>query len=280
MFVILMSDVTAVIPVLNEADNIRGCLETLDWCDEILVVDNGSDDGTVRIAQEYTKKVINYEKQHGYGDPLKSHGIKQVETEWAFIIDADELVPKRLGEKLKSIVVCNEVDVVEIPFKNYLFGQWIQATNWWPAFHPRLFRVDSMIITDDIHSWENVRDNATIRRLPQNPDLAMIHFNYTDIADYIARTNTYTTLEAEQKDEKFSYTNLLKRPLEEFGYQLIKARGYRIGRYGLLIAFLTAWYRFLMFLKMWERRTLGTREEHEERYDEIRRTVIEDWNDR
>jgi glycosyltransferase involved in cell wall biosynthesis len=273
-----MPDVTAILAVLNEADSIRGCLETLDWCDNIVVVDNGSDDDTVDIAQEYTERIIHYNKQHGFGDPLKRHGIKQVKTEWAFIIDADELVQPRLADRLKSIVDRNNVDVVEIPFKNYLFGQWVQATNWWPAFYPRLFRVDSMNLTEEVHAYENVDDDATVHRLPLDPDLAMIHFNYTDIEDYISRTNTYTTIEADQKNEHFSRLDILRRPIEEFGYQLLKEKGYKIGRLGLLIALLTAWYRFLMYLKMWERQSLGTQAEHQRRYDEIRKDVINDWN--
>lgn len=272
-----MTEVTAIITVLNEEEHIRDCLETLNWCDKILVVDNGSEDDTVEIAREYTDNIIHYQKQHGISEPLKRHGKQQVDTEWAFLIDADELVPPKLADELETIVEHNQVDVVEIPFKNYLFGKWIKATKFWPVFHQRLFRTDSMTLTDDIHTHKSVDPDATIHRLSPDPERAIIHFNYTDIADYVSRTNRYTTIEAEYKENTFHYINLIKRPVEEFGYQLFKTKGYKIGRYGVLIAVLTAWYQILLQLKMWERRVIGTSDDHQKRYDEIRDDVLKDW---
>jgi len=65
-----MVDISATIVTLNEEENIRDCLETLTWCDEIIIVDSYSDDATVEIAQEYTENIFTYERT-GYGDPAR-----------------------------------------------------------------------------------------------------------------------------------------------------------------------------------------------------------------
>jgi len=91
----------------------------------------------------------------------------------------------------QSIVEDDEADVVKIPFKNYLFGQWIRATDLWPAYHPRLFRLDSMTLTGDVHDYENIHDDAEVLKLPLDPKRAIVHFNYTDIGDYIERKFIY-----------------------------------------------------------------------------------------
>ena len=94
-----MAKISAVINTLNEESNIAFCLETLKWCDEIIVVDMQSEDRTVEIAANFTDKIYNFERV-GYVEPARKFAVEQATGDWILLIDADELVPKQLADKL------------------------------------------------------------------------------------------------------------------------------------------------------------------------------------
>lgn len=270
-----MSTVSAVVVTLNEEEVIESCLQTLSWCDEIILVDNDSEDQTVDIARNYVDEVYVYEERHGYGDPLKEYGVQKANSDWIFIIDADELVPKSLAVRLLQIVEKDEYDVVRIPFKHYSIGKWIDGAGWWPSHHPRLFKRDEITVSDEIHGYLHVHDRADVLKLPSSEKNAVIHFNHIDIEDKLNRINMYTSVEARQGS--FSLLRLLYAPLFEFFRRLVYLRGYRVGIHGLLLSALQAWYKFLAEIKRWERERLGGTEGIKKRYNEQRNDILREW---
>jgi len=113
-----MVQISATVVTLNEEENIRNCLETLTWCDEIIIVDSHSDDNTVEIAREYTDKIFTYERT-GYSEPAREKALEEASGEWICMIDADEMIPPHLADKLKQEVEDSKVDVVHAPIKNW-----------------------------------------------------------------------------------------------------------------------------------------------------------------
>lgn len=270
-----MGNISAVVATLNEEERIRGCLKTVSWCDEIVVVDNDSSDDTTEIAAEYTDEIFQYKKRHGYGDPLKIYGIEKASNEWIVLIDADELVPISLAKRLRKIVDESEADVVRIPFKNHTLGIWAKGAGWWPDFHARCFRRDAVNVTDEIHGYLNVDDNADLLELPARERNCIVHFNHVDIEDKVDRVNTYTTVEAEGAD--FTFRKLVAAPVIEFFNRLVLKNGYRLGCHGVLLAIMQAWYEWLVAVKRWEMDRMGGREGIEDRYNLIRREVLSEW---
>lgn len=270
-----MAEVSAVVATLNEEERIHGCLETLSWCDEIVVVDNNSSDDTVEIAEEHTSQIYRYPERHGYGDPLKKYGIQKTSNEWILIVDADELVPVTLAQRLQRLMRDSSADVVKIPFKNHSLGIWVKGAGWWPGHHPRFFRRDGVDLTDKIHGYLNVRPGADVVELPARKRNCMVHFNHSDVEDKLATVNSYTTVEAKRDD--FSLRQLVVSPGLEFFNRLVLKKGYRLGWHGLLLAIFQAWYKWLVAIKRWELNRMGGREGIEERYDQIRREVLSEW---
>src|SRR3989344_5665200 len=131
--------ISAIINTLNEEKNIVDCLESLDWVDEIIVVDMDSADKTKDLSYKYTKNVFNH-KRMGYVEPARNFAIRQAKGDWLLIIDADERIPKDLAAKLYQVALEDKYNFVRIPRKNIAFGEWLQHSRWWPDYNIRFFK--------------------------------------------------------------------------------------------------------------------------------------------
>lgn len=258
-----MAKVSATVVTLNEEDNIRDCLETLTWCDEIIIVDSFSDDRTIDIAQEYTDKIFTYERT-GYSEPAREKALEEASGEWICMIDADERVPERLATKLRRFADKNELDVVHAPRKNYILGQWIDCAGWWPDYRPVLYRQSVARLSPKIHEFISFSESAEECYLEETKRNSIIHYNYTDINDFISRMNRYTDIEAEQSE--FSYLKCFTSPINEFIQRYFIERGYKKGFTGLILAIFMSWYRFLTMAKAWQYKKIGNHEEINKRY--------------
>ena len=135
--------ISAVINTWNEGKNLAECLDTLDFVDEIIVVDMASTDDTKKIAKQYTDKVYDH-PYVGYVEPARNFAISKATSEWVFVLDPDEEVSDNLKDKLVQIVSNNtEIDFIRIPRKNIIFGKWMKASMWWPDYNIRFFKKNS-----------------------------------------------------------------------------------------------------------------------------------------
>ncbi|RMG70831.1 MAG: glycosyltransferase family 2 protein, partial [Nitrospirae bacterium] len=97
-----MQKISAIIITFNESRRIARCLKSLNWCDEIVLVDSKSTDNTVEIAQKYTDRIF-IEDWKGYG-PQKQSALEKARGEWVLSIDADEVVTPELASEIKSVI--------------------------------------------------------------------------------------------------------------------------------------------------------------------------------
>lgn len=269
-----MAEISATVVTLNEEENIRDCLETLTWCDEIVIVDSYSDDDTVEIAREYTDKIYTYERT-GYGDPARQKALEEVSGEWICMVDADEMIPPQLATRLRAKAEQGETDVVYAPRMNFSLGKWLDAAGWWPDYCPVLYRTDAVSYSETIHDFISFNSRSSKKELEANQENAIRHFNHTDIEDKISRVNKYTTIEAQQSE--FNLTQLLIAPPVEFVKRLIVKKGYRLGWHGVVLAIIQAWYQWLVAIKSWEIENVGGKEGIENVYDDERDKVLNEW---
>jgi (heptosyl)LPS beta-1,4-glucosyltransferase len=273
-----MPKISAVINTRNEEQNIRFCLESLKWCDEIIVVDMESDDKTVGIAREYTDKIYNHEKVLAF-DIARKFAAEQATGEWILLIDADELAPKQLADKLKTIADTNEGDAVFIPFKNYLLGEWNKYTGWWPNRHCRFFKKDMMAFSERIHAYQTLKESAREIYLPAKEEYAIHHFAYKDSAQFLEKLNRYTTIEAAHlyaENSGFSYFKLFKNGLKEFFDRYIRARGYKDGPRGLFVSLMMSMYRVMSYIKLWELYE-NKQENVSEKYIRLKNEILKEY---
>jgi len=248
------SKISVVINTYNEEKNLARCLESIkDFCDEVVVVDMYSTDNTVEIARKYGAKIYNHEHT-GFVEPARNFALRQTQSDWILLIDADEEAPKLLLSELKSIAKKNEIDYVNLPRKNIIFGKWIKHSRWWPDYNVRFFKKGKVEWNDKIHSIPITYGKG--REIPAEEKFAIIHHNFQTISQYLERSNRYSSIMAEELVKEgyhFSSQDLIKKPFAEFLSRYYAGRGYLDGLHGLVLAILQAITEFLVYLKVWEK---------------------------
>lgn len=245
--------ISACLVSLNEAEKLTKCLDSLkDFSDEIIVVDLGSDDKTLDICQKYKVKVYKH-KYESFVEKVRNFAISKARGDWIMILDPDELISEKLKQELYKISKSEKFNAVNIPRKNIFFGKWIMHTNWWPDRHIRFFKKGKVIWSEKIHSYPEVE--GKILELPADGDLAIAHFGYDNLSQFLNRQNKYSNIEAEQRfneGERFSWSNFIWKPIREFLTRFIKHLGFLDGFYGLSLTFFMCVYQMILEVKLWE----------------------------
>ncbi len=243
--------ISAIVHTYNEEDNIRACLDTLRFADEIVVVDNESVDRTVELAEKAGARVLKYPGAYGYPEPARVYGLTQLQGDWVFILDADERVtPELQDELLRMKTQSNAYDGYWIPIRNHHFGRWLKHGGLYPDWHLRFFRREKGTYPE-VGLHRGIRVNGTSGRAKGE----ILHYSYRDINHYFEKFNIYTTLEAEriasQARRPTGYDLILKP-----GHRFIKAyvfhAGFRDGLAGLLFHLFSSAYVFVSEAKAWD----------------------------
>lgn len=277
--------VSVLVHTLNEEKNIRNCLETIKWADEIVMVDMYSDDKTVEIASRYTDKIFYHERM-GYADPARQFGLEKASNNWILIVDADELVPLKLKKKLETIIEEDLADIVSIPHNNYFFGKLMKFTGWGPLqdTHHRLFKKDFVFISDKIHSTFTERENARIYEITDDKE-GFIHFNYLGVEHFLEKLNRYTTIEAKalfEADKDIKFKSVINQMVNEFRKRYFKLNGRKEGYRGFSLSFLMSVYRLVTYTKlklMKEYNSSKPESEIEKEYDKLAGEVISEYDE-
>ncbi|MFQ5456173.1 MAG: glycosyltransferase family 2 protein [Nitrospirota bacterium] len=241
--------ISATVITYNEEENIRECLESLNWVDEIIVVDSFSGDETVSICREFGAKVYQH-KWRGFAYQ-KNLSIEKASNEWILSIDADERVTPELCDEIKGIFGNQQIfNGYYIPRKNYFLGREIRYGGWYPDYTIRFFnRQHGRFGLREVH--EKVCINGETGYLQKE----IKHYSYRGISEYILRMDRYAALSAIELKKKgviFSVSDLLFRPPLTLFKMYILKQGFRDGIHGLLLAGLYASYTFLKYAKLWE----------------------------
>ncbi|OGH03154.1 MAG: hypothetical protein A2798_01860 [Candidatus Levybacteria bacterium RIFCSPHIGHO2_01_FULL_37_17] len=253
-----MAKLSAVVSVYNEEKNIEKCLKSLQFADEIIVVDNGSTDKTAEIVKKYTDKIFSQKNEPQKIDILKNFGIEKATSEWILIIDADEQVTPELANEIRSILKEQRTKNKEqitgywIPRKNYIFGKWIQNAGWYPDLQLRLVKRGKGKY-NSLHVHEPLKVEGDTKQLSQ----FINHNNYENISQFLSKTAVYARNEADsilKNDYNFSYLDAIRFPIKEFLSRFFARKGYKDGLHGLMLSMLMAFYHFIIFAFIWEKK--------------------------
>lgn len=246
--------ISVIVHTLNEEKNIRNCLESVKWADEIIVVDMYSDDRTLEIAREYTDKILLHERCR-YADPARQWAINKALHEWILVVDADELVTFKVKTLLRQIADADSCDVIWLPRANYLFGHLMQASGRGADEDRqcRFFKKSFIRYLPDIHTHPLMFPGARVAHA-SGEEHALIHFNYIDIEHFIDKLNRYTTIEAESdyaSGKRFELEPAWEHILTDIRDIAITKEGLRKdGVFGLAVAVLMAMYHFSSLIKL------------------------------
>jgi (heptosyl)LPS beta-1,4-glucosyltransferase len=248
-----MAKISVVINTLNEEKNIPRAISSVEnFADEIIVCDMFSDDKTVEIAKELGAKVFT-QKRTNYVEPARNYAISKASNDWVLILDADEEIPKTLVSDLIEIVKNDKADYVLIPRQNILFGKWIEHSRWWPDYIVRFFKKGFVTWNSQIHSEPNKKGREL--KLEEDKNKAIIHHNYQTITQYLERLTRYTQIQAEglrERKYRFLWTDLIKKPLNEFLSRYFSGEGYKDGVHGLALSLMQSFSELIVYVRVWE----------------------------
>jgi len=243
--------ISATIIVRNEEANIAEVCKTVEWADEIVIVDSDSTDRTVEIARRYTPRVFNREFR-GYKD---KHEFADAQTtgDWIFWIDADERVTPELRasiERLRGAAPATLPDGFRIARRTEYLGRWIMHSGWYPDYQMRLYRKAASY-------WDGVSPHETARVRGKVETLAgeFQHYTKRNLSEHHHVLDSYTTLAAEylhKQGKRVRSLDLLLLPVAAFLRTYVIKQGFRDGVPGLIIAMFTAYSVFLKYAKVWE----------------------------
>jgi glycosyltransferase involved in cell wall biosynthesis len=275
-----MAKISGVVIALNEAHQLHYALSTLlPWCDEVVVVDQHSEDETASIAADMGATVYQHDRTGGIADPARRFAVAQASGDWIFILDADEMVPPTLAAHLREFADGDpETDVVMVPRANVILGRWLKHGNNWPSRHARFFRPGSLLMTDRIHKSIAPAPGSRKHKLAADAGLAIWHFPGGNLSDLVRKVDRYTDIEARQAFARGKRTtspwDLLTDAARFFWRQYLKGRGYRDGTMGLAVALTRTFYRVLTAAKLWE---LPREEQRAADVKATRERLLERW---
>ncbi|HDL18857.1 MAG TPA: glycosyltransferase family 2 protein [Bacteroidetes bacterium] len=243
-----MATVSVLIITLNEEKNIRRCLESVKWADEMILIDAQSSDRTVEIAREYTDKIF-IRKWEGFGG-AKNFANRQASSDWLFWIDADEEVSPALAEEIKQTLDDPQADGYFVPRLANFLGRWIKHSGWYPGYILRPVR-------RELAKFSDLQVHEGLIAPPKSAKLKNPLFHYTDpsIRHYFEKLNNYTSLAAmdlQKRGKQFRISDLIIRPLHIIVKMYILRCGFLDGFQGFLLALFSGVYVFVKYAKLWE----------------------------
>jgi glycosyltransferase involved in cell wall biosynthesis len=238
--------ITATIITLDEERNIARAIESLRCVDEILIVDSGSTDRTVELAQNLGARTIEA-NWRGYS-AQKNWAAEQAANEWILSLDADEALSEALEAEIWNLKKTGpQYDAYTMPRLARYLGRWIFHSGWYPDRKIRLYRRDkASFVGDFVH--ESVTVTGRVGALENN----ILHFTCESLSEHMKSLDRYTTLAAQElaaRKIKVPLSRLIVDPAWTFVKTYVLQRGFLDGPEGLTIAHMAAFYTFLKYSK-------------------------------
>jgi glycosyltransferase involved in cell wall biosynthesis len=242
--------ISACIITYNEEQKIHRCLQSVAWCDEIVVLDSFSTDRTVAICRQFTERVYQHEWMGYVG---QRNLVREMSSHpWVLFLDADEEVSEGLREEIIEEFEHGMGSYVgyEFPRRVYYMGKWINHGEWYPDVKLRLFE-KAYGRTEGQEPHDKVVVTGPTKRL-KNP---LWHYTYDDMADHVDTLNRFSTITARQRfvqDAPFGWWDVLFRPWFRFLKGYILRGGFLDGAHGFMIAVTCSFGVFIKYAKQWE----------------------------
>ncbi len=245
-----MPPLSVTIITLDEAAHIAAAIESVSWADEIIVVDAGSRDETVRLARERGAAV--HERPWTTWSDQKNAAAALARHDWILSLDADERISPPLAQEIRALMAADPpMRGYRMPRVTFHLGRWIRTTDFYPDYQTRLYdRRSARWRNLKVH--ESVEVDGTVGTLHHE----LQHFSFRDLADQIARINRYTTIAAEEllaRGQRATLLDLLAHPPAAFLRNYVLRRGFMDGVPGLTISLVNAWGVFVKYAKLRER---------------------------
>ncbi|HTL52474.1 MAG TPA: glycosyltransferase family 2 protein [Planctomycetota bacterium] len=250
--------ITVLIPCKDEERHLAACIDSVSWCDEILVADSGSTDKSKAIAQEKGARII--EREYIHSANFKNWAIPQCTHEWVLIIDSDERVTPELRAEIEATLSADPAafaDMYAIGRINHFMGQRINHCGWETDTVNRLFKRDrceypNLAVHADLQFKANLATPGRAGKLRAK----FLHYTYYSFDQYLKNKFVpYTTRSAEdligKGRRRASWLNLFFRPPIRFIKMYFLRLGFLDGKAGLILCTLASFWVFMKYAKLW-----------------------------
>ena len=256
MLIPVKTPVSVAIITQNEEANILGCLESVSWADEIVVVDGFSEDKTIEIAARFTDKI--YKKSWAGFSKQKQFALDQCSNEWVLSLDADERVRPELANEIKTLLKNKPAaDGYLIARRSYFLNKWIKHCGWYPGYQVRFFKKSRTKLSESrVH--EGYLVDGKVATLSCDID----HYSHPSLHNSLEKLNRYSTLEAFDRLErkKVYWIDFITHPLSAFLIKYIRQKGFLDGLHGFLLSWISSFLKMVMYMKIWRFQHLDKKE--------------------
>ena len=234
----------------NEEANLKDCLESVSFADEIIVVDSQSSDKTQEIARSFGAKLEITSDWPGFG-PQKNRALNLATHDWVLSIDADERVtPELKQEILTAIASPNAADCYAIPRSSWYCGRFMKHSGWYPDYVDRLFKRGSAKFSDHL-VHERLLPTGSSGKLKNH----FLHYSYRDFSQVLKKVDVYSSAAAQQafkQGKKGGLGEALIHGFWAFFRTYVLRRGFLDGKHGLALAISNAATSYYKYLKLWQ----------------------------
>jgi glycosyltransferase involved in cell wall biosynthesis len=239
-------ELSVIIITRNEAHNIRACLESVAWADEIIVVDSGSSDETVEICRELGAQVHEHDWP-GYG-PQKNRALDHATREWVLSLDADERITPALRVELEQAMRSGDKDGYFVPRLSQFCGTFVHHSGWYPDYVLRLFRRGHGRFSDSL-----VHEIVELHGRSGKLSSPILHYSYRSGEDVERKVEQYSSAAAQQMFNRGKSITVLDAPVRAawaFFRTYVLRLGLLDGAAGFGIARMNARTTYLKYRKL------------------------------
>ncbi|GGY78661.1 glycosyl transferase [Cellvibrio zantedeschiae] len=245
-----MPSISAVLIVKNEANKLPECLQSLSWVNEIIVLDSGSSDNTLEIAQGFSAKVFTNTDWQGFG-VQRERAANYATSDWIFMIDADERVTPELESAIKAAISQGDA-VWQINRLAWCFGRFIKHSGMHPDWIPRLYpRNKAKFDETRVHERLVNHLNLPVRRL----DGVLLHYLFDSVRHQQQKAAHYAeewALQRAAAGKKTFLTSAVLHALACFLRMYVFRLGFLDGKQGFLLALLLSQSTFSKYAELWQ----------------------------
>lgn len=237
----------------NAESHLVECLQSVQWADQIAILDSGSTDQTLAIAAKYATRIDQSHDWPGFG-AQKNRALALLDTEWILALDADEVVSPALAKSIQEAIQNPKTNIYLLNRLSNYCGRWMKHTGWHPDWLPRLFRKNSAQYSPDLVHERLIYEDPAVQL-----DGLLLHYSFDNLESVLEKINRYSSAGAAQrlgKGKSSGLSGAIAKGLWTFFRSYILQRGFLDGREGFILSISNAegaYYRQLKLMYLREK---------------------------
>lgn len=245
---------SVLVAILDEERRLKDCLLSLKRFDDVTVVDLGSKDHSVEIAQSMGFKVTVH-PWVPIGEMILPATMPKMQNDWIIRVDPDEVLPSNLVDDLMQLTVNDNIAIVNVPYQYYFRNQKLDTTIWGGVRPiPRVINRTRVNVTPEVHRTLNCKPGYESFTLPSRPGNAVLHYWADSYPQLISKHERYLKMEGESRYNhgiRFDWVSFLLIPFRSFQQSFIKSSGWRGGWNGWFLSVFFAYYQTKALLSLY-----------------------------